>query len=135
VPSLKNYIFNAVYRWAIDAGYTPYIIVDTNISGVHLPSQFSDQNSITLNVSSGAANQFILEENDWISFSARFSGKSYKIELPLLAVQAVYARETGKGISFSGSQWSDPDGSPPEKKDNGEKGIEKPVTPALKIVK
>ncbi len=135
MPSLKNYIFDAVYRWAIDAGYTPHIIVDTKISGVHLPPQFSDQDSITLNISPGAANQFSLEENDRVFFSARFSGKSYNIEIPLQAVQAVYARETGKGISFSGSQWSDPDSTPPDKNLADKKKTENPATPTLKIVK
>ena len=135
MPSLKNYIFNAVYRWAIAEGYAPYVIIDTIISGVRLPPQFSDQDSITLNVSPGAANQFILDENGWIFFSARFSGKSYNVELPLQAVQAVYARETGKGISFSGSQWRDPDGSTPEKKATEKKESDKVTTPTLKIVK
>lgn len=135
MPSLKNYIFDAVYRWAIDAGYTPQVIIDTKISGVHLPGQFSDQDSITLNISPGAANQFRLEENNWIFFSATFSGKSYNIEFPLQAVQAIYARETGKGISFTGSQWSDPDGTPPDKNLANKKKTEKPAKPALKIVK
>ena len=130
MPSFKYYIFDAVYRWTTDAGHTPYIVVDTRITGVRLPPQFTDQDKITLNISASAVTNYSIEENDWLFFSARFSGESHHIEIPLQAVQAIYARETGTGISFTGSQWDDPDGSPPGKQVPG-----KPGTPALKIVK
>lgn len=130
MPSFKYYIFDAVYRWATDAGYTPYIVIDTKISGVRLPPQFSGQDSVTLNISSTAANDFSIEENNWLFFSARFSGHSHHIEIPFKAIQAVYAKETGAGISFTGSKWDEPDGSPPARPGSDKKNI-----PGLKIVK
>jgi len=130
----KYYIFDAVYRWATDVGYTPYILVDTKVPGVRLPTQFHGQDSITLNISATAASNFSVKENNWLFFSARFSGQPHHIEIPLQAVQAIYANETGAGISFTGSQWDDPDGSPTSKLKTG-KGLEETKTPALKIVK
>jgi stringent starvation protein B len=38
--------------------------------------------------------------NEWIEFSARFSGKSHKIEVPVANVLAIYARENGQGMAF-----------------------------------
>jgi stringent starvation protein B len=133
MSSFKYYIFDAVYRWATDAGYTPHIVVDTKIPGVSLPAQFDGQDSITLNISSTAANNFSIEDSGWLFFSTRFAGHSHNIEIPLPAIQAVYAKETGAGISFTGSQWDDPDGSPPGK--DTKKNSDQAKAPALKIVK
>jgi stringent starvation protein B len=38
--------------------------------------------------------------NEWVEFSARFSGKSHKIEVPVANVLAIYARENGQGMAF-----------------------------------
>ena len=38
--------------------------------------------------------------NEWIEFSARFSGKSHKIEVQVTNVLAIYARENGQGMAF-----------------------------------
>src|SRR4051794_25578646 len=38
--------------------------------------------------------------NEWIEFSARFSGKSHKIEVPVANILAIYARENGQGMAF-----------------------------------
>jgi stringent starvation protein B len=38
--------------------------------------------------------------NEWIEFSARFSGKSHKIEVPIANILAIYARENGQGMAF-----------------------------------
>lgn len=130
MSSFKHYIFDAVYRWANDAGYTPYILIDTKISGVSLPAQFANQDNLTLNISLTAASDLVIEESGWLFFSARFSGHPHHVEIPLQAIQAVYAKESGTGISFTGSQWDNPDDTPPAKPDS-----EKKNSPGLKIVK
>ena len=38
--------------------------------------------------------------NELITFSARFSGTSHAINLPIQSVLAVFARENGQGIFF-----------------------------------
>jgi stringent starvation protein B len=40
-------------------------------------------------------------ENETIFFHARFSGKPYKIAVPMGAVVAIYARENGQGMMFA----------------------------------
>ena len=39
-------------------------------------------------------------DNEMVSFSARFSGKSTNIYLPIGAVTAIYSRENGHGMIF-----------------------------------
>ena len=36
--------------------------------------------------------------NDAITFMARFSGTSHSVQVPVTAVQAIYARENGQGM-------------------------------------
>jgi stringent starvation protein B len=38
--------------------------------------------------------------NDAIRFSARFGGVSYPVTVPVQAVLAIYARETGQGMAL-----------------------------------
>jgi stringent starvation protein B len=38
--------------------------------------------------------------NDAIRFSARFGGVSYPVSVPVQAVLAIYARETGQGMAL-----------------------------------
>ena len=38
--------------------------------------------------------------NDVLSFSARFGGVSQNVVVPLAAVMAIYARETGQGMAL-----------------------------------
>jgi stringent starvation protein B len=52
-----------------------------------------------LNISFEATSQLQMG-NEWIEFSARFSGKSHKIEVPVANVLAIYARENGQGMAF-----------------------------------
>ena len=52
-----------------------------------------------LNISFEATSQLQMG-NEWIEFSARFSGKSHKIEVQVTNVLAIYARENGQGMAF-----------------------------------
>jgi len=56
-------------------------------------------NEIVLNISFEATSQLQMG-NEWIEFSARFSGKSHKIEVPIANILAIYARENGQGMAF-----------------------------------
>ena len=67
-----------------------------------------------------------------ISFSARFSGKSVGIYIPVESVLAVYAKENGQGMMFSeddGAVSSSDDGDDPEP------DPDKPKRPTLRVVK
>ena len=111
--STKPYLIRAIREWAIDNNLTPQILVDTTVDGVVVPSAYVKDNQIVLNVDDVAI-QSINFGNDWMIFSARFSGSSFNIEIPVPAVQAVYARENRQGIFFQTedpSQPTDPNGN------------------------
>lgn len=97
--STKPYFFRAIYQWAADNGFTPQIVVDAAVPGVTVPRQYVKDGQIVLNISPGAVSNFTLD-NERLSCAARFSGRSLKVDIPLDAVLAIYARETGHGIYF-----------------------------------
>lgn len=97
--ALKPYLLRAVHLWAVDSGVTPHVLVDATAAGVKVPAHFVDNGRIVLNVHPRAVTDFNLND-DWLWFSARFSGNQFTIEVPLAAVLAIYAKENGQGISF-----------------------------------
>ncbi len=96
--STKPYLLRALYEWCTDSGYTPHIAVKVDAT-TRVPHQFVRDGEIVLNISFQATSQLQIG-NDQIEFSARFSGKSYKIEVPVANVLTIYARENGQGMAF-----------------------------------
>jgi stringent starvation protein B len=96
--STKPYLLRALYEWCTDNGYTPHIAVRVD-NQTRVPRQFVRDNEIVLNISFEATSQLQMG-NEWIEFSARFSGKSHKLEVPVANVLAIYARENGQGMAF-----------------------------------
>ncbi|CAJ0881594.1 ClpXP protease specificity-enhancing factor [Ralstonia flatus] len=96
--STKPYLIRAIYEWCTDNGFTPYIAVFVDNS-TNVPREFVKNDEIVLNVSFDATSQLDMG-NEWITFHARFSGVSRKIEVPIENVLAVYARENGQGMAF-----------------------------------
>jgi stringent starvation protein B len=96
--STKPYLLRALYEWCTDNGYTPHIAVRVD-SHTRVPRQFVQNDEIVLNISFEATSQLQMG-NEWIEFSARFSGKSHKIEVQVANVLAIYARENGQGMAF-----------------------------------
>lgn len=96
--STKPYLIRAIYEWCTDNGFTPYIAVFVDNS-TNVPREFVKNDEIVLNVSFDATSQLDMG-NEWITFHARFSGVSRKIEVPVDNVLAVYARENGQGMAF-----------------------------------
>lgn len=96
--STKPYLIRAIYEWCTDNGFTPYIAVFVDNS-TNVPREFVKNDEIVLNVSFDATSQLDMG-NEWITFHARFSGVSRKIEVPINNVLAVYARENGQGMAF-----------------------------------
>ncbi|PCI18979.1 MAG: ClpXP protease specificity-enhancing factor [Piscirickettsiaceae bacterium] len=127
---LKPYLIRALHQWILDNGYTPYILVDTNIEGVEVPTAYISDDKIILNTHPDAISDWYLE-NDSISFSARFSGKTENLYVPINAVLATYAKENGKGMMFDERFEDDmpPEPSPPPV------SAVKDKKPTLKIVK
>ncbi|KWE52197.1 stringent starvation protein B [Burkholderia ubonensis] len=96
--STKPYLLRALYEWCTDNGYTPHIAVRVDNS-TRVPRQFVRDGEIVLNISFEATSQLQMG-NEWIEFTARFSGKAHKLEIPVANVLAIYARENGQGMAF-----------------------------------
>lgn len=97
--SNKPYLFRAVYQWILDNDATPYLLVDATQDKVQVPWEHVKDGQIVLNTIPSAIQNWY-EDNDVISFSARFSGKAQTIYIPMNALLAVYAQENGMGMAF-----------------------------------
>ena len=131
--STKPYLVRAIYEWAVDNGHTPHLMVYADKDGVVVPRQHVNDGKIVLNVDPGAIKDLSME-NRYIFFSAAFGGQHMNIEVPVSAVGAIYARETGEGLSFE-----EEDTAPEDTAEKAEKAA-KPETPSkktshLKLVK
>jgi len=133
--STRPYLIRAINEWACENGLTPHLLVNAQDEGVIVPVQHVHDGQIILNISPSAV-QGIELGNEWIFFSARFSGQAMNIEVPVNSVLAIYARENGQGIFFpedDGSPEPDDDDAAKQRPDRqqGKKGDK----PMLKVVK
>jgi len=95
----KPYLIRAIFEWIIDNGQTPYLLVDATIDDVQVPLEFINDGKIVLNIDPNAVRNYHAD-NDWISFSARFSGKSMELFVPINAVRSIYSKESNQGMFF-----------------------------------
>ena len=134
MKSRRPYLLRAMHEWISDSNCTPHVVVDAGVTGVEVPRQFVQDGKIVLNVSWNATAQMHIG-NDELSFNGRFGGASMHVRVPVEAVLAIYARETGQGMIFADEPEAPPPGGPPEP------GSQEPATkPAagrakLKVVK
>src|SRR5579863_4255757 len=134
---LKPYLIRAIYDWAIDNDFTPHILVDVSAQGVRVPMGFVRDGRITLNVHANAVRHLELT-NERVSFSARFSGTSFSVEVPVNAVLAIFARENGRGVVFQDEPGDETDPPPTSDPTKGGPLAGEPRPrkgPILKIVK
>ena len=96
--STKPYLLRALYEWCVDNGYTPHLAVKVD-SRTQVPPEYVKGGEITLNISPNAVHKLQMG-NELIEFSARFGGVTRQISLPVTNVYALYARETGHGMTF-----------------------------------
>jgi stringent starvation protein B len=94
----KPYLLRALYEWCVDNGYTAHLAVKVD-SRSQVPSEYVRNGEITLNVAPSAVHKLQMG-NDLIEFSARFAGVARQISVPVAGVYALYARETGQGMTF-----------------------------------
>jgi stringent starvation protein B len=94
----KPYLLRALYEWCVDNGYTPHLAVKVD-SRTQVPSEYVKNGEITLNVAPSAVHKLQMG-NELVEFSARFAGVARQISVPVANVYAVYARETGHGMTF-----------------------------------
>lgn len=96
----RPYFFRAFYDWITDNGLTPHLVVDANYQDVSVPLAYVENGKIVLNASVNAVQGLVLED-EYVSFSARFSGKPFNIYLPIYSILGIYAAENGDGIVLS----------------------------------
>jgi stringent starvation protein B len=97
-PSTTPYLIRAIYEWCVDGGFTPYLAVRVN-ERTRVPMEFVRNGEIVLNVSADATRNLTIG-NDVIQFSARFSGSSRELSVPMDAVTGIFAKENGQGLAF-----------------------------------
>jgi len=133
--SRKPYFLRAMHQWIVDSGSTPYMVVDVNAGGVEIPPGYAQDGKLVLNISYEATNALELGPES-VSFDARFGGVSRQVRVPMAAILAVYAHESGQGMLFDAEgdpQTAGPAGTLPE----GDGGP-KPTPgkkPTLKVIK
>jgi stringent starvation protein B len=124
MTSSRPYLVRAVYEWITDNGLTPYLLVNAQFPGVHVPDPYVQDGKIVINLSQAAVRGLQLG-NDWIELDTRFGGTPMHVSLPMQAVMAIYAKENGQGMVFNEGTGGEPPVSPPPG----------PKRPDLKLVK
>jgi stringent starvation protein B len=97
--SAKPYLIRAICEWCADNGLTPYIAVKVN-NQTRVPAAFVKNGEIVLNISRGATRHLTID-NEWVQFTARFSGTSQEVSVPIAAIAGVFAKESGYGFAFT----------------------------------
>jgi len=128
----KPYFLRAMHQWIVDSGSTPYMVVDANVEGVEIPPGYAQDGKLVLNVSYEATSALDLGA-EFVCFDARFGGVSRRIRVPMAAILAVYAHESGQGMLFDAEDAPE-DAAPTP----GSGGGSKPTPgkkPTLKVIK
>jgi stringent starvation protein B len=127
MTSNRPYLLRAVHEWICDNGLTPHIVVDAEKPGVQVPPQAINEGRVVLNLAPRAVSRLEIG-NDAITFMARFGGVSHAVSVPVLAVQAIYARENGQGMLLAEDTTSAPPVQP------SDAAPDRPVIPSLQAV-
>jgi len=102
----RPYLLNALYEWILDNNLTPYIAVNAHYEGTLVPKEFVQGGQIILDINPNAVHKFAMGKDD-LQFHGRFSGVSRQIYIPMPAITAIYAKETGAGMVFPANEYDD----------------------------
>ncbi|MGY0556377.1 MULTISPECIES: ClpXP protease specificity-enhancing factor [unclassified Lysobacter] len=139
MTSHRPYLLRALYEWIADNGMTPHLLVDANAPDVRVPVSAVSDGRIVLNIADRAVSALEMS-NESIRFSARFGGVSQSISVPVGAVLAIYARETGHGMALPDDvgAGSAADGAGIDSAGTGQSntddGVAEPARPSLSAV-
>ncbi|GAA0353969.1 hypothetical protein GCM10009092_17870 [Bowmanella denitrificans] len=109
MTSNKPYLLRAFYEWIVDNDLTPHLVVDARVPGTQVPQEHVRDGQIVLNIAPSACGKLQMGNLE-VTFDARFGGVARRLEVPIQAVLAIYARENGAGTIFE----EEPETSPPE---------------------
>jgi stringent starvation protein B len=99
MTSHRPYLLRALHEWISDNGMTPHLLVDAAQPGVRVPAHTIKEGKVVLNIAARAVAHLQMD-NDAVAFTARFGGVSHAVIVPISAVLAIYARETGQGMAL-----------------------------------
>ncbi len=104
----RPYLLRALYEWIVDCDEVPNILVDTEVEGVVVPSEYVQDGQIVLNISPSAVRDLSLG-NEFVMCSGRFAGRSFEIALPIESIRAIYCRDSGQGLAFEDEDFANAD--------------------------
>lgn len=97
MSSNRPYLLRALYQWIGDNSMTPYLLVDAGREGVQVPPSTVKDGRVVLNIAARAVAGLDLGNRE-VRFKARFGGISQVVVVPVAAILAIYAQETGQGM-------------------------------------
>src|SRR5437867_1444769 len=97
--SAKPYLIRAICEWCADNGLTPYLAVKVNAE-TRVPMSYVKNGEIVLNIGASATRRLTID-NGGVRFSARFSGTSQEVAVPMTVVACICAQETCYEFAFS----------------------------------
>ena len=118
MTSHRPYLLRALYEWIADNDMTPHLLVDATRPGVRVPAHTVKDGKVVLNIAARAVAHLDMD-NDAVAFTARFGGVSHAVIVPVDAVLAIYARETGQGMALPDDSAPAPGAAPPEEDAGG----------------
>ena len=123
MTSNRPYLLRALYEWIGDNDMTPHVLVDASQDGVQVPKAAVKDGRVVLNIAARAVAGLDMGNRE-LRFKARFGGVSQQVVVPMAAILAIYAQETGQGMMLpeDGSALaSDAPGDAPDPPEDGPK--------------
>ena len=111
MTSNRPYLLRALYEWIGDNAMTPHLLVDATRDGVQVPASTVKDGRVVLNIAARAVATWTWAIDD-VRFKARFGGVSQSVVVPVSAILAIYAQETGQGMMLP-EDGGDPAGRDP----------------------
>ena len=99
MTSQRPYLMRALYEWVVDNGMTPHVLVNARYPGVRVPAHAVKDGQVVLNIADRAVAKLTMDNGE-LRFSARFGGVSQAVMIPMAAIIAIYARESGLGMAL-----------------------------------
>ncbi len=136
MSSNRPYLLRALYEWINDNDMTAHLLVDATRDGVQVPRSAVKEGRVVLNIAARAVAHLDLNNRE-VRFMARFGGVSQAVIVPMAAVLAIYALETGQGMMLPDDgilmHEENPDDMP-DPPDSNDEGPKKNVS-HLRVVK
>lgn len=125
----RPYLLRALYDWIVDSDLTPYVLVNAEAANVSVPSDYVNEGKIILNVAPNAVRGLTMDSAALVC-ECRFGGEPVAVYVPMVSIEAIYAKETGEGMAFETEIFP-----PPPDDDGPDDSGPKPPGSHLKVVK